>query len=88
MRSEIEEETGIQISESSIKYFGKVYIRYPELDYVYHMYGYDLIDFPEKVVIDTEGHTEYRWMTLRDALTLPLIRGEDEYIYLVYGKNS
>ena len=48
---EIREETGLDLPVS-IKYFGKVYIRYPEVDFIYHMYGHDLDDYPADVSID------------------------------------
>lgn len=37
------------------------------------------------LAIDPTEHIEYQWMTLREALTLPLIRGEAECIRLAYG---
>jgi len=83
---EIKEETGLHLP-LEVKHLGTVYIRYPEVDFIYHMYGHDLSDYPEQIVIDPQEHQEYRWMTLREALQLPLIRGEDECIYLVYGEN-
>ncbi len=83
---EIKEETGLHLP-SEVKHLGTVYIRYPEVDFIYHMYGHDLSEYPTQVVIDPVEHEEYRWMTLGEALKLPLIRGEDECIYLVYGEN-
>ena len=83
---EIKEETGLHLP-SEVKHLGTVYIRYPEVDFIYHMYGHTLSELPEQIVIDPEEHQEYRLMTLKEALDLPLIRGEDECIYLVYGEN-
>ena len=68
-------------------YFGKVYIRYPEVDFLYHMYGYDFDELLSEVVINPDEHTEHRWIILAEALKLPLIRSEDECIYLFYGKD-
>jgi 8-oxo-dGTP pyrophosphatase MutT (NUDIX family) len=82
---EIKEETGLDLPHE-IKHLGTVYIRYPEVDFIYHMYGHDLPEYPAEVVIDPNEHVEYRWLTLREALKLPLIPGEDECIYLVYGE--
>jgi 8-oxo-dGTP diphosphatase len=86
VRREIKEETGLDLPHD-VKHLGTVYIRYPEVDFIYHMYGHDLNDYPAKIEIDPVEHEEYQWMTLGDALKLPLIRGEDECIYLVYGKD-
>lgn len=67
----------------SLQFMGKVYIRYPEMDFVYSMFEASLKNYPA-VVIDPAEHTEYRWMTLETTLELPLIRGEHECIHLVY----
>ena len=85
VRREIKEETGLELSD--VKHLGTVYIRYPEVDFIYHMYGHDLQEYPEQIVIDSVEHEEYRWMKIGEALKLPLIRGEDECIYLIYGKD-
>ncbi len=55
------------------------------MDFVYWMYEARLECLPAAIVIDPVEHTEYRWMTLQEALTLPLIRGEDECIHYIYG---
>lgn len=49
------------------------------------LYGHDFEELRREVVIEPLEHTEYRWFTLAEALKLPLIRCEDECIYLVYG---
>jgi 8-oxo-dGTP diphosphatase len=81
---EVYEETGIDLAGTPPRFLGKVYIRYPEIDFVYWMFEARLERYPATVVIDPVEHTEYRWITLREALTLPLIRGEDECIHLIY----
>ncbi len=86
MVREIFEETGIRLDACSLQNKGKVYIRYPEMDFTYQMYEVALNEFPEKIVIDPQEHSEYRWMTFKTALELPLIRGEAECIHLVYGE--
>ena len=84
---EVREETGLDLGGKPLKYFGNVYIRYPEVDFLYHMYGHDFEELLKQVTINPEEHTDYRWITLAEALKLPLIQGEDECIYLVYGKD-
>jgi len=44
-------------------------------------------EFPN-VVIDTKEHAEYCWITLEEALNLPLIPGEDECIQLCYSSGN
>ncbi len=81
---EIKEETALDISNRSLKYFGKVYIRYPEIDFIYHTFECPLQNYPTDLVIEQVEHTEHRWVTLEQALELPLVRGEAECIYLLY----
>ena len=82
---EVKEETGLDLGGKNLHYFGKVYIRYPEVDFIYHMYAHDLESVPT-IEMDAKEHEEFRWITLKQALELPLIRGEAECIYLAYGK--
>ncbi len=82
---EVYEETGIDLGASPPHFLGKVNIRYPEVDFVYHMFEARLECAPGMILIDPAEHTEYRWMSLETALEFPLIRGEEECIQLVYG---
>jgi len=81
---EIQEETGIEIPEESMEYYGEVYVRYPEMDYTFHMFVYKPEELP-KVTINPEEHADYTWVSLEEALKMPLIPGEEECISLVYG---
>ncbi len=81
---EIGEETGIKLSDQSLKYFGKTYVRYPDTDYIFHIFEYTLDDFP-KVTFNPKEHADYRWVTLEDAMQMTLIPGEEECISAVYG---
>lgn len=84
---EVYKETGVDITGKPPRFLGKVYIRYPKIDFIYWMFEASLEFYPATIIIDPAEHTEYRWMTLREALTLPLIRGESECIHLVYKEN-
>jgi mutator protein MutT len=81
---EIREETGIDIPEESVRYFGEYYVRYPEMDYIFHMFEYQLAELPE-VQISPLEHAGYRWVSFEEAMQMPLIPGEEECINLVYG---
>lgn len=80
---EVYEETDIDLRDNLPRFLGKVYIRYPEVDFLYSMFEVFLENTPT-IIIDPKEHTEYRWMTFEEALSLPLIRGEAECIHLVY----
>ena len=83
IKREIFEETGIKINEKNLKYFGKVFVRYPEYDFVYHIFH---IKFPRepKVTINSNEHIDFKWVTPEEALKLPLIRDLEKCIELVY----
>ena len=83
-RRETREETGIEIPEESMEYYGEVYVRYPEMDYTFHMFVYKPEVLP-KVTVNPEEHAGYTWVSLEEALKMPLIPGEEECISLVYG---
>jgi len=80
---ELKEETGLDLVNQEVKYHGKVYIRYPTGDFIYHMFEHVLNKRPE-VLIDPSEHSAYKWITFKEALSLPLIPGEEECIHLVY----
>ena len=80
---EIKEEIGLTIKQEDCKYFEGYYSRYPEFDYVYHVYHLPL---KEKPIIDLnlEEHKDHRWVTPEEALKLNLIPDEDVCIKWFY----
>lgn len=82
MLRELQEETGI-IPVHNLDYFAATYVRYPEYDYVYHMYFVTLEQKPD-VAIDTKDHVDFQWITPEEALTINLIEDEDTCIKLFY----
>lgn len=83
---EVHEETGLKLPANTVTHIKTVYIRYPHIDFTYHMYETILSQHPE-VIIDTSEHTEFKWLQIHEALLLPLIPGEEECIFIAYGKN-
>lgn len=67
------EETGIRLDEDKLKFVGKIFIRKPNVDYVYHMYHKNLGEFP--VVTLNDEHQEYRWLSMEEASYLPIMSG-------------
>ncbi len=78
------EETGIGIGKMNIRYWGKTFVRYPDYDFIYHVYSTVL---PESrgVKINEKEHKDFRWVTPEEALKMPLIRDEEMSIKLFYG---
>lgn len=76
---EIFEETGLDIKERVSKHLGKLFIRLPHVDYVYHIFDAHFDTFPE-LNIGLNEHLEARWVTRNEALALPLIKGAAEVL--------
>ncbi|OGZ01438.1 MAG: hypothetical protein A2946_01035 [Candidatus Liptonbacteria bacterium RIFCSPLOWO2_01_FULL_53_13] len=83
MIREIREETGQKISPSQLKYLTKVYVKYPEYHFVYHMFRTKLNERPQ-VEISAKEHKEYRWASPHDALKWNLVRELDRCIKMFY----
>ena len=81
---EVREETGYDISKKAIENVGKVYIKYPTFDYVYHMFKCKPIENPGDVKIRFEEHKGFTWVTPSDALNMRLMLDEDTCVKLVY----
>ncbi|MEI7620269.1 MAG: NUDIX hydrolase [Candidatus Falkowbacteria bacterium] len=80
---EIREETGQEISSIQFEHLSKVYVRYPDYDFVYHMFRVQLTERPEIILSESE-HKDYKWITPKDALGLNLVKDTDECILISY----
>ncbi len=69
---ELFEETGIEISHEKLLQIGKLYIRKPEIDYIYHIFGVKFDHLPE-VCLSNE-HVNYRWITQKESVELDLMQ--------------
>ncbi|MCF7831735.1 MAG: NUDIX hydrolase [Candidatus Pacebacteria bacterium] len=85
MIREIQEETGFMLPSSELSYFGKVFVRYPEYDFVYHMYHTEL-NQRQDVVISQQEHKDFKWISPKKALEMNLIQDLDACIRLFYKK--
>ena len=80
---EMREETGLDLHSGLFQYFDKVYVRYPDYDFVYHMFTVKLEERPN-VLINESEHKNFQWADPQRALELNLIRDEDQCIRLFY----
>lgn len=84
---EVQEEVGLFFSKDCIKSLGKLYVRRPDIDYVFHMF-FTSIGILPSLIIDTKEHLEGKWVTYEQAIELPLILGGEEtlshYIDRIY----
>jgi 8-oxo-dGTP diphosphatase len=83
MKREIEEETGLHIEKSELRYFETYYVRNAGHDFLYHMFSTDFSGLPE-VTINPPEHQDFRWVTPDEALMLDYIHDLDECIKVFY----
>lgn len=73
-KRELLEETGIDIEdEGSFHPLGELYIRKPEIDYIYHLFGINLESQP--AICLSPEHCSYRWVSRFEGENLPLMKG-------------
>jgi 8-oxo-dGTP diphosphatase len=73
---EVFEETGIIIKKEKLILVEKTYVTYPKAKFIYYIFKYNLSEKPE-VKLHLKEHSEYKWLTPKDALKLDLIMDED-----------
>lgn len=84
MIREIREETGQEILSEELEYLDKVYVKYPEYHFLYHMFKVQLDDKPD-IRLSVKEHQDFQWMEPQMALQLDLVRDLDECLKLSYG---
>lgn len=81
---ELWEETGILATGEKQAYFGKFYVRYPNYDFVYHIFSTEL-ERMEPVVIMQKEHKGFYWARPHTALKMRLVLDMDECVKRFYG---
>jgi 8-oxo-dGTP diphosphatase len=69
---ETAEETGVIISRDHMGYFATVYVRYPDYDFIYHIF-HAKIKRKAEIEINRNEHKDAKWVSPQDALRMPLI---------------
>lgn len=86
LKRELFEETGISVTANdSVSSIGRLYMRKPQFDYVYHAFKVDLKNVPE--IILSDEHIAYGWVSTDEAKKLDLLDGA-EYALDFYLSNS
>lgn len=83
MVREVREETGLQIAPDKFEHLNEVYVRYPEYDFVYHMFKTNLEERPE-IVLSASEHKASKWLTPLAALEIALVPDLDECLKMSY----
>jgi 8-oxo-dGTP diphosphatase len=81
---EIKEELGIPPPVELPKKMTTFYIELPPLEYLFHIFLLPLSSFPS-ITLNLEENSEAKWLTISEALKLPLISAGKEA--LLYYKN-
>lgn len=86
-RRELFEETGIEIiSVDLFQSLGQLYIRKPDIDYVYHLFSIKLDKLPNIHLSDE--HQSYKWVTQLETERLNLMNGAKYALDLYYRQTS
>ncbi len=80
---EIWEETGHKIVPEKLEYLQKVYAKYPDYSFEFHMFCTKLDRLPE-IVISQSEHKDYCWIEPERATDLSLMNGMAKCIDMVY----
>lgn len=83
MVREMKEETGLEIQTESLKFFTKLFVRYPDYDFGYTMFLL-VADVRPEIVLSSIEHHDYRWVTPTEALEMPLVDDLDGCIKMFY----
>lgn len=76
---EVFEEVGVELDKDLLKSTAPLYVRYPHMDFIYHMFTQEFLDLPEIRLSDE--HQDYAWISLEEAQNMPLISGGIEAFY-------
>lgn len=74
---EVFEEVGIEIQEDDLQEMDIFYVRRPPSDYIFHRFRVRFSTLP-LINLGLEEHVQARWVTVEEALELPLIYGGKE----------
>lgn len=82
IKRETEEETGILLRNP--KHFKKLFVRFSDYDFVYHIF-HEVLDELQDVVLSQGEHKDFIWVDPAEALNMPLMEDEGDCIKLFYG---
>lgn len=83
MMREAKEETNIDLLPKQVHYFGKIFVRYPDYDFVYHMFHSPFKERPA-IILAPREHQNFTWVSPREALDIDIMLDLDACIKLFY----
>jgi len=86
MVRELKEETGIETKKENLIFHKTFFVSHPDRDFLYHCFILHLKEKPE-IILSIKEHKGFSWVTLEEALKMPLILDEDYCIKDYYAIN-
>lgn len=83
MMREAKEETNISVKAEDLIHGDKIFVRYPDYDFVYHMFHTQLTQKP-KVTLNPKEHQNFVWVSPIKALGMDMVLDLDACIKLFY----
>ena len=83
MARELSEETGVEVREEDFQVREKLFVRYSDYDFIYHVF-YLPLGKEAEIVINPGEHKEYKWVTPAESLATNLIQDMDSCIRFFY----
>ena len=80
---EVREETQIKLKPSEVTFFKSLYVVYPEMDFIYHLF-HSQLRYKPQVKLSPNEHKKHIWPMPKNAITLPLTPGEDFCMKMFY----
>lgn len=88
MQRELQEETGLIIPPDKIEFVTKVYTRYPDYDFIFHIYR-TKVDAKSEIEINPQEHKDYQWIKPKDVFSLSnQMEDLDNCIDLIYSTHE
>jgi len=85
---ELCEETGIETALINLMKFKSYAIRWPRMDFGYHLYLLALSNEPE-IRLDSREHSEFCWLSMTEGLSLNLVPDASEILKeLILNRND
>lgn len=84
---EIREETGYDAKPEEFTPSHSLLVSHDGYDFVYTVFSHTLSE-PIEVQVEESAHKGFRWVTLKEALALPLMPDEDESIRAFYATSE
>ncbi len=83
MEREMMQETGYEFQKELLSYFGKVFVRYDDYDFIYHIFSAKVHRRPY-ICINPGGHKNFAWASPVESLKMNLMQDLDACIKLFY----